>query len=386
MTAARLPVAQAVAWFRDSYRAEPGGVWLAPGRVNLIGEHTDYNEGFVLPFALSRGTLVVAARTDDGELQMRSRQVRGTPPPAVPVTNLVPGSVPGWAGYPAGVVWALREAGHDVGGALLAIDSDVPRGAGLSSSAALECSVALALADLYELPVSRAGLAAAAQRAENDFAGVPCGIMDQSASLLCEAGHALLLDCRSGETRQIPFDTAAAGLELLVIDTAARHVLADGDYANRRSECEQAAAALGVPALRDIATVDELGRLGDPVLRRRARHIVTENQRVLDTVAVLQSGSLAEAGPLLTASHESLRDDFEISWPEADAAVDAALSAGALGARMIGGGFGGSVIALAPAATCGKIQSAVRSRFASEGYAQPRSLGAVPSAAAHRLT
>ena len=232
---------------------------------------------------------------------------------------------------------------------------------------------------------SSSSLAAAAQRAENDFAGVPCGIMDQSASLLCEAGHALLLDCRSGETSQIPFNTAAAGLELLVIDTAARHVLADGDYANRRAECEQAAAALGVPALRDVADVAGLAGLEDPVLRRRARHVVTENQRVLDTVEVLRAGRLAEAGPLLTASHESLRDDFEISWPEADAAVDAANGAGALGARMIGGGFGGSVIVLAPAAGCGRIQAAVRGRFASEGFAPPRSLGAVPSAAAHRV-
>ena len=379
----RLPVARAAAWFRDCYGSEPDGGWLAPGRVNLIGEHTDYNDGFVLPFALSRGTLVMAARTGDGLLQVRSRQVRGNV--AAAVTGLRPGSVPGWAAYPAGVVWALREAGYPAGGARLVIDSDVPRGAGLSSSAALECSVALALADLYQLDITRPALAAAAQRAENDFAGVPCGIMDQSASLLCEAGHALLLDCRSGETSQIPFDTSAAGLELLVIDTAARHVLADGDYANRRAECEQAAAGLGVPALRDIADVAGLAGLEDPVLRRRARHVVTENQRVLDTVEVLRAGRLAEAGPLLTASHVSLRDDFEISWPEADAAVDAANGAGALGARMIGGGFGGSVIALAPAASCGRIQAAVRARFAREGFDPPRSLGAVPSAAAHRV-
>jgi galactokinase len=380
----RLPVARAAAWFRDCYGSDPDGGWLAPGRVNLIGEHTDYNDGFVLPFALSRGTLVMAARTGDGLLQVRSRQERGNAAAAA-VAGLRPGSVPGWAAYPAGVVWALREAGYPAGGARMVIDSDVPRGAGLSSSAALECSVALALADLYQLDITRPALAAAAQRAENDFAGVPCGIMDQSASLLCEAGHALLLDCRSGETSQIPFDTAAAGLELLVIDTAARHVLADGDYANRRTECEQAAAALGVPALRDITDLGALAGLGDPVLRRRARHVVTENQRVLDTVEVLRAGRLAEAGPLLTASHESLRDDFEISWPEADAAVDAANGAGALGARMIGGGFGGSVIALAPAASCGRVQAAVRARFAGEGFNPPRSLGAVPSAAAHRV-
>jgi galactokinase len=380
----RLPVGRAAAWFLDCYGSEPDGGWVAPGRVNLIGEHTDYNDGFVLPFALSRGTLVMASRADDGLLQVRSRQVRGGPQP-MEVAGLRPGSVPGWAAYPAGVVWALREAGYPVGGARMVIDSDVPRGAGLSSSAALECSVALALADLYGLDISRAELAAAAQRAENDFAGVPCGIMDQSASLLCEAGHALLLDCRSGETSQIPFDTAAAGLELLVIDTAARHVLADGDYANRRAECERAAGVLGVRALRDVADVGGLAGIEDPVLLRRARHVVTENARVLAAVEVLRAGRLGEAGVLLTASHESLRDDFEISWPEADAAVDAANGAGALGARMIGGGFGGSVIALAPAASCGRIQAAVRGRFAGEGFERPRSLGAAPSAAGHRV-
>jgi galactokinase len=209
--------------------------------------------------------------------------------------------------------------------------------------------------------------------------------MDQSASLRCEAGHALLLDCRSGETTQIPFDPAPAGLELLVIDTSARHQLADGDYASRRTECERAAQALGVPALRDVAGLADLDALADPVLRRRARHVLTENQRVMDTVAALRAGNLAALGPLLAASHASLRDDFEISWPEADAAVEAATGAGALGARMIGGGFGGSVIALAPAAATARVHDAVRSRFAQEDFTPPRSLGAIPSAGAHRV-
>ncbi|MEP7025712.1 MAG: galactokinase, partial [Actinomycetota bacterium] len=306
-------------------------------------------------------------------------------PVTVPLNSLTPGKPSGWAAYPAGVAWALRAAGHRPRGANLVIDSDVPRGAGLSSSAALECAVALALDGLYGLEVPRAELAAAAQRAENDFAGVPCGIMDQSASLLSQPGNALLLDCRTGETEQVPFDTAGAGLELLVIDTAARHKLADGNYASRRDECAAAAAALGVRSLRDVTSPSEAARIADPVLRRRATHVVTENRRVLDTVALLRAGRLSETGAVLTESHVSLRDDFEISWPEADAAVEAAAGAGALGARMVGGGFGGSVIALAPAARCGQIRAAVRDRFAASGFEPPHCLGAVPSAGGRRV-
>jgi galactokinase len=370
--------------FRDIFGAAPEGAWHAPGRVNLIGEHTDYNEGFVLPFALSRGTLAVAGRRGDGVLELHSRQVPGggvTIPPGV----LAPGAVAGWAAYPAGVVWAMRAAGHPVGGVSMVFDSDLPRGAGLSSSAALECAVALALTDLHDLAVPRSELVTIAQRAENDFVGVPCGIMDQSASLLCRAGHALLLDCRTSESAQVPFDPAAAGLELLVIDTGARRELADGDYASRRGECEQAARALGLRSLRDVADVTELSRLADPVLRRRARHVVTENQRVIETVALLRAGRLGQAGALLAASHMSLRDDFEISWPEADLTVTAAAEAGALGARMVGGGFGGSVIALVPAADSAGVRACVAAEFGRRGWPPPQFLDARPSAGAHRL-
>ena len=247
----------------------------------------------------------------------------------------------GWAAYPAGVAWALREAGHPVSGASLAIDSTLPAGAGLSSSAALECAVALALTGLHGLDVPRPELAILARRAENDFVGVPSGIMDQSASLLCQASHALLLDCRTGESSAVPLDPAAAGLALLIVDTGARHALGDGRYALRRSECDRAASALGVRCLRDVAGADAADGLADPVLRRRARHVITENHRVEQAVALLRAGDLAGAGELLCASHASLRDDFEISWPEADATVSAAMDAGAAGARRIGGGFGG---------------------------------------------
>jgi galactokinase len=372
------------AWFRDIFGAAPEGAWHAPGRVNLIGEHTDYNEGFVLPFALSRGTLAVAGRRGDGRLELHSRQVPGGGV-TVPAGVLAPGAVTGWAAYPAGVVWAMRAAGHPVGGVSMVFDSDLPRGAGLSSSAALECAVALALTDLHDLAVPRSELVTIAQRAENDFVGVPCGIMDQSASLLCQEGHALLLDCRTSESAEVPFDPAAAGLELLVIDTGARRELADGDYASRRGECEQAARALGVRSLRDVTDVTELSRLADPVLRRRARHVVTENQRVIETAALLRAGRLGQAGAPLAASHASLRDDFEISWPEADVTVTAAAGAGALGARMIGGGFGGSVIALVRAADSAGVRAAVSAEFGRRGWPPPQFLDARPSAGAHRL-
>jgi len=375
---------RAAAWFLDCYGASAEGAWHAPGRVNLIGEHTDYNEGFVLPFALSRGMLAVAGRRDDDVLELRSRQVPGSAE-VIPPGALRPGAVAGWAAYPAGVAWALRSAGHPVGGFSMIIDSDLPSGAGLSSSAALECAVALAMTELSGLAVPRPELVTIAQRAENDFVGVPSGIMDQSASLLCQAGQALLLDCRTSESAAIPFDPSAAGLELLVIDTRARRELADGDYAGRRDECEQAARALGVPALRDITDVSQLARLTDPVLRRRARHVVTENERVLRAVELLRAGRLDEAGPLLTASHLSLRDDFQISWPEADATVDAAAGAASLGARMIGGGFGGSVIALVPARASARVRAAVRDRFRRHGWQEPGFLDATPSAGARRV-
>jgi galactokinase len=358
-------------------------VWRAPGRANLIGEHTDYNQGWVLPFALDIGVTVAAGRRDDGVLAICSRQAPG-PPAELPVASLAPGAVTGWAAYPAGVAWALREAGHRLaGGASLAVDSDLPQGAGLSSSAALECATALALAELYGLDLPRPELATLAWRAENDFVGVPSGIMDQSASLLCEAGHALLLDCRSGDTAAVPLDPAAAGLALTIIDTGARHVLGDGRYAQRRSECDRAAALLGVGSLRDVTGLTAVAGLADPVLRRRARHVITENERVKETVALLSGGDMAGVGAVLRASHVSLRDDFEVSWREADVAVDAATAAGALGARMMGGGFGGSALALVPAEQR-TVSAAVTAEFTRRRWPPPVFLQAVPSAGALR--
>jgi galactokinase len=302
----------------------------------------------------------------------------------IPLDTLAPGRVAGWAAYPAGVVWALRQAGYPVPGARVAVDSDLPQGAGLSSSAALECAVALALTQLAGVDVVRQELAAIARRAENDFVGVPTGIMDQSAALLCQSGHALLLDCRSGEADSVPLDPARSGLALAIIDTRARHALTESGYGARHIECEEAARALGVQTLRDIPGTGSLAALADPVLRRRARHVITENQRVLDTAALLRRGKVAGIGQLLNESHASLRDDFEISWPEADVAVDAAVAAGALGARMMGGGFGGSVIALLPEDGTA-VHEAVCAAYRERGWPEPGFLDAPPSPSARRV-
>jgi galactokinase len=373
--------------FGARFGGAPDGVWLAPGRANLMGEHTDYNDGYVLPFALGQGVAVAAARGADGRLAVCSLQ-RPARETEIALDDLAPGQLTGWAAYPAGVAWALRSAGYQVPGARIAVDSDVPEGAGLSSSAALECATALALTELAGLDVPRPELAGLARRAENDFVGVPSGIMDQSASLLCQPGHALLLDCRSRESSQIPFDPARGGSRLLLIDTRARHELTAGEYGRRRAECEQAARLLGVPSLRYLTDVGETGRLSDPVLRRRARHVVTDDARVLSVVALLRSASGAaypEIGALLTQAHLSLRDDFEISWPEADVAVDAALDAGAFGARMIGGGFGGSVLALVPEGATDAVRAAVAGAFAARSWTEPGFLETAPSASARRL-
>ncbi len=388
-------------------------VWFAPGRANLMGEHTDYNNGYVLPFALSQGVTAAAARRDGPGSRRLTLCSRQEPAATVEIAldGLAPGQVTGWAAYPAGVAWALEAAGHPVPGACLAIDSDLPAGAGLSSSAALECATALALTELARTELARTELArtetggrtvprrelaAIARRAENEFVGVPSGIMDQSASLLGRAGHALLLDCLSLDTSQVPFDPAAGGASLLLINTRAKHDLSDGEYGQRRAECEEAARRLGVPSLRSLTTPAEVDRLADPVLRRRARHVVADNQRVLDVVALL-STPLAPAGQhgpadiyrdigqLLTESHASLRDDFEISWPQADATVEAALAAGAFGARMMGGGFGGSVLALVPAAA-DPVRDAITAAFARRAWTAPEFLDAVPSEGARRLT
>jgi galactokinase len=369
--------------FAERFGTAPEGVWAAPGRVNVIGEHTDYNDGFVLPVALPHTTRAAVARRADGRLALASLQGGGVVV-ELAMDELAPGRPDGWAGYPAGVVEGLRE--RLAGGVSVLVDSDVPVGAGLSSSAALTCSVALALSELVAPELTRTDLVELARRSENEFVGAPTGILDQSASLLCRAGHALFLDTRTRGVEHVPLDLAAFGLELLVVDTGTSHTHADGGYGDRRRECEQAAARLGVPALRDVADVDGLGALDDDVLLRRARHIVTENARVLEVVRILREAADPRAiGPVLTEGHASLRDDFEISTEELDACVAAALAAGAHGARMVGGGFGGSAVVLVDVDRSEAVASAVREEFARRGFDAPRTFDVVPSAGARRL-
>lgn len=355
--------------------------WAAPGRVNLIGEHVDYAGGRCLPFALAERTVVQARARDDGRFTARSTAEDGAVDLAL--DDIGPGSPAGWAGYVAGVLWALRAAGHPVGGMDVVVTDTVPLGAGLSSSAALECAVALAVDDLHGLGLPRTELAAACVRAENEIVGVRTGGMDQAAALLATAGHALLLDTRDGSTRQVPFAPAAVGLAVLVIDTRVRHHLADGRYGARRASVEQAAAALDLPSLR-AATLRDLDGL-DGELSRRARHVVTEIARVREVVAALDAGEASSIGPLLDASHESLRRDFEVSCRELDLACETARAAGALGARMTGGGFGGSAIALVPIGRVDDVTRAVRNAFAANGHREPVIRTAEPSAGASRV-
>ncbi|MEU6217342.1 galactokinase [Streptomyces sp. NPDC047022] len=374
--------------FAQLYGTAPEGVWAAPGRVNLIGEYTDFNEGFVMPFALPHTALAAVSRRTDGVLRLHSADIGG-PIVELRVDELEPRTDTGWAAYPAGVVHVLREAGHPVTGADLHLSSTVPTGAGLSSSAALEVVTALALNDLYGLGLTRPRLARLAQRAENDFVGVPCGVMDQTASACATEGHALHLDCRDLSLRQIPFDLAAHGLVLLVVDTRVKHALGDGAYAERRAGCEEGARQLGIRHLRDLAYEDlpaALGRLTDERVRRYVRHVVSDDHRVGRVVALLDAGEVRAIGPVLTEGHRSLRDDLRISCPELDLVVGTANASGALGARMTGGGFGGSAIVLAEAADADTITKAIEEAFAAAGFTTPRVFPAAPSAGARRLS
>ncbi|MBT2399728.1 galactokinase [Streptomyces sp. ISL-100] len=375
--------------FTELYGAEPDGVWAAPGRVNLIGEYTDFNDGFVMPLALPHTAVAAVARRDDGVLRLHSADVDGgiVQLRADELAPLGSGSG-GWAAYPAGVVWALREAGHAVGGADIHLTSTVPTGAGLSSSAALEVVTALAMNDLYELGLSGDRLAVVAQRAENAFVGVPCGIMDQTAAACCTEGHALHLDTRDLTRRQVRFDLAAHGLELLVVDTRVKHALGDGAYAERRQGCEAGARALGVAALRDVPYAGlraALESLGDERIRRYVRHVVSENHRVEQVIALLDGADPRAVGPLLTEGHVSLRDDLRVSCEELDLVVESANAAGALGARMTGGGFGGSAIVLAESSASDTVTKSIETAFAATSRTPPRIFRAIPAQGAHRV-
>lgn len=372
--------------FRAAFGRDPDGLSAAPGRLNLIGEHVDYADGLCLPLALPKRTVVAAAARNDGRLRLRSLH-RDAQPWTGSLDAVGPGHPAGWAAYPAGVIWAL---GHPVGGLDLLVGESVPPGAGLASSAALECAVALVVDALCGLGLAaisagRATLAAAARRAENEVVGAPTGGMDQLASLCCTVGHALLLDCRSQTVRQVPLDLLAAGLALLVVDTRTPHRIVDGQYAARRRSAERAAATLGVPTLRE-AQRDQVDNLTNPLLRRRARHVVSEIARVRTVVALLESARIRDIGPLLSASHASLRDDLEVSSPELDCVVDAARAAGALGARMTGGGFGGSALVLLERTATAAVTHAVVAAATRRGHPEPTVHEALPSPGAHLIS
>jgi galactokinase len=365
--------------FTELFGRTPDGVWSAPGRVNLIGEHTDYNEGFVFPFAIDRRTVLAFGTREDRFIRVSSSftdEVVEINLDDLAVDELEPGLLSGWSAYPFGVVWALGQFGADLvsaSGFDAYLESTVPVGAGLSSSAAIESSIALALNDSWGVGLDRQTLAKVGQLAENKAIGAPTGIMDQSASLLGRRDAAVFLDCRTLESEVVDLGFAAAGLELLVVDTRVEHAHATGGYAARRASCEEGARLMDVQSLRDL-TVDDLPRaeevLSDETYRR-VRHIITENQRVLDTVRVLRADGPGAIGALLDASHVSMRDDFEISVPELDLAVETAQANGAIGARMTGGGFGGSAIALVPSAQIPTLKIAIVAAFAEKGFTAP---------------
>ncbi|HEY6794720.1 MAG TPA: galactokinase [Kineosporiaceae bacterium] len=398
-------VAQVTRAFDEAFGRHPDGVWAAPGRVNLIGEHVDYNAGSCLPLALPHRTYVALARRDDRTVRAHSphlHQPTGTGDDtwwSGSLDDVAPGQVKGWAGYVAGVPWALARAlgGTSAGAAVTGFDveilSSVPVGSGLSSSAALECAVALALDDTLGLGLAaddagRARLAAVCVEAENEIAGAPTGGMDQAAALRCRAGHALLLDCRDFTVRHLPLDLTAEGLELLVIDTRAQHALVDGQYGSRRQACLEACGLLGLSSLGDLPPAElepALARLPDEELRRRVRHVVTEIARVDQVRDLLDAGRLREIGLLLDASHRSLHDDYEVSCAELDVACQAALTAGALGARMTGGGFGGSAVALVETGATAHVAAEVTAAFGRTGFRAPAFLRATPSAPGARV-
>ena len=362
--------------FAKGFGYPPEVVASAPGRVNLIGEHIDYSEGFVLPFAIDAVTKCAIAKRDDEKIRIISAQKKNE----VIESNLEAiaakeGSA--WSRYIYGVIWAMEiETGLDI-----YIDGKVPLGAGLSSSAALECSLATALNHLFHLEKTLPELARLTQRAENDYVGVPCGIMDQSISLMARAGYGLLLDCQDLSTRHIKIDFASSSLRLLIIDTQAHHALTDGGYAKRRESCEEVVKIFSIPSLRQLSMESLLAhktKLSD-IQFKRARHGVSEMLRVLDAVKALEAEDFEALGQLLNQSHNSLRDDYEVSCPELDLAVETALRSGALGARMVGGGFGGSAIALIKESDAGTISSTIERAFAKSGFKAPRFFDSLPS-------
>jgi galactokinase len=389
MRGPEIPLAQrASTAFRRVFGRPPSSLWSAPGRVNLIGEHTDYNDGFVLPFAIDRDTVMAAGPRNDRRIRVSTDRHHEVV--EVSIEDITPDTVNGWAAYPLGVMWAAGQHGADLGrvnGLDLHFVSDIPVGAGLSSSAAIESVVAIAIDELWGLDFDRPTLARIGRQAENEAVGAPTGIMDQSAVLLGAADSAVLLDCRSLDTTIVPLGLDAAHLAIVVTDTRVEHTHVTGGYATRRASCEKGAALLGVSSLRDVNVADlpRAERRLDDETFRRVRHVVTENERVLDMVERLRNGGPADVGEILNASHASMRDDFEISIPELDLSVEVARKVGAIGARMTGGGFGGASIALIPRSLVEPLSRAQREAFADAGYRPPSVFEVTPSAGAARV-
>jgi galactokinase len=371
---------QNILLFKSTFGYEPTGVWSAPGRANLIGEHTDYNEGFVLPFGIDRRTYASIALRTDQTCRVAS-DIDGK------TYEFELGQKPvdlDWALYPLGVAWAMAE--YATSGFDCFITSDVPVGAGLSSSAAIECAVAIGLNELWGAGRSRQELALIGQKAENQVVGAPTGMMDQTASMLAKPDAAVLLDCQSLEAKSVPLGLSEKGLLVAIIDTQVAHRHSDGGYRVRRESCERGAAAMGVSSLRGLSEED-LARAQselDEVDYRRVRHVVTENQRVLDTVRALAQGDLEQLGELMLASHASMRDDFEISIDELDKAVEIAMQTGAVGSRMTGGGFGGAAIAIIKKELLAELERNCKAAFMEAGFSEPRVFAVEPSEGARR--
>ncbi len=363
---------------------------FAPGRINLIGEHTDYNNGFVLPAAIERGVVAAVSMVTEPTLTIASLQ-HPDEQIVLNMDSLSPGAVTGWGAYVAGAVWSLVTESPINAGLFVVIDGDVPIGAGLSSSAALECSVLVALTDCLRLQFSARELARMAQHAENDFVGVPTGAMDQVASMMCERGSALFFDVRDDFITPVPLRTKESGLSLVVIDTRASHALVDGGYAARRESCEKAAGLLGLTSLREVDQLDQAcewlaAHADSNTLVSRTRHVVTENLRVLEAVTALNGGEFVRLGELMCDSHASLRDDFDVSCPELDSAVEASMRAGALGARMMGGGFGGSALALVDSARVSGLRAEVEREYSARGFAPAVVIEVEPGPGARLIT
>ncbi len=374
-------IEKVVSGFRSRFGYDPLGVWSAPGRANLIGEHTDYNNGFVFPFGIDRRTYVALAPREDQTCRVTSEISSDTH--EYELSNLKPEKLD-WALYPLGVAWAMQGSGSSGFDAFFV--STVPVGAGLSSSAAIECSIAYALNDLWQSGLTRQELALIGQKAENVVVGAPTGIMDQTASMLASEDCAVLIDCKSLETELVPLGLAKQGLAVAVMDTRVSHRHSDGGYRSRRDACEKGAAIMNVDSLRELQIADlaQAKERMDDVTYRRCRHVITENERVLKAVQALKENDLALVGELLLQSHASMRDDFEISIPELDLAVETAMKVGAIGSRMTGGGFGGAAIALIAESKLDELTRACEEAFAEAGFAKPNVFSVRPSAGANR--